>query len=137
MNNQKTSTLLRLILTAAMATPLIAASALPTLKFNASEEKKDVVLTINSVGVSTLFGASDVNGLMGLTSDFKGKPLKVMAVFAEPISKPDRTMLMRAGSGRTGTVECKRVRVGESPEAAIMKTFVMAEGCAMIKFQNT
>lgn len=137
MNNQKTSTLLRLILTAAMATPLIAASAEPTIKFNASEEKKDVVLTLNSVGVAKLLFASDENGLVGFTNDFKGKRLAVMAVFAEPISKPDRTMLMRAGNGRTGTVQCKRVRVGESPEAAIMKTFVMAEGCAMIKFQNT
>ena len=111
--------------------PAVLASALPQLRFNAVEEKSNAALTIDAGMVAAIGGGRELNGIMAETADFKGTKLKAFVIFADSVSAPVRRNLMASQGRIGGSVQCKRIRMGDSPDMPSLKTVVLAEECTV------
>jgi hypothetical protein len=124
------SSVLLCLLIGAVA-PAVLASALPQLRFNASEERTNAVLTIDAGMVAAIGGGRELNGIMAESADFKGKKLKAFVLFADSVSAAVRQDLMASQGRIGGAVQCKRIRMGESPDMPSLKTVVLADECTI------
>ena len=116
---------------AAVALPAMATRALPPFRVNALAEKTNAVIAIDQGALSQFAGSGSPNGILATTRDFKGGPLKAYVIFADSVAED--TILDLAGfQGKiAGTLECKRIRMGTSPDLPQVKTAVLAENCVI------
>ncbi|MES2320145.1 MAG: hypothetical protein V4631_21925 [Pseudomonadota bacterium] len=125
------SSVLVCLLIATLAPAALASSALPQLRFNAVEERTNAPLTIDAGMVAAINGGRELNGLMAETDDFKGKKIKAFIVFADSVTAAVRQDLMASQGRIGGTLQCKRIRMGDSPDMPAMKTLVLADECTI------
>lgn len=116
---------------AAVALPAMATRALPQFRVNALSEKSNAIISIDQGALSAFGGSRDPNGILATTKDFKGSPLKAYVIFADSVAED--TILELAGfQGKiAGTLQCKRIRMGNSPDLPQVKTAVLAEDCVI------
>lgn len=116
---------------ASLAVPALATRALPQFRVNALEEKKDAVLKIDAGALAAIGGGRDINGIQADTSDFKGQKLRAYVIFADSVPTDNIDDLSAFQGKIAGTLQCKRIRMGSSPELPGVKTAVLAENCTI------
>lgn len=104
---------------------------LPDIKVNTKQEKKDAVLNVDRAATAGMSSDETLDGLVGVTSDFPGGEMPAYVVFDNSV--PEERMFGLANfQGRIkGTVQCKRIRVGNSPLFPNVKMGVLAEQCTI------
>lgn len=104
---------------------------LPDIKVNTKQEKKDAVLNVDRAATAGMTSDETLDGLVGVTSDFPGGEMPAYIVFDQSV--PEERMFGLANfQGRIkGTVQCKRIRVGNSPLFPNVKMGVLAEQCTI------
>lgn len=116
---------------AAVAIPAMATRALPQFRVNALAEKTDAVISIDQGALSAFAGSRDPNGILATTKDFKGAALKAYVIFADSVAE-DAIVDLASFQGKiAGTLQCKRIRMGSSPDFPQVKTAVLAENCVI------
>lgn len=126
----------RILLASLMATlalPVLATRAVPDFRVNAVEERKNATLNFTQGGGATLGKSKELNGLMATTSDFKNTPTDAFIVFADSVPQEKIEELMDKHGRLSGSVQCKRIRLGSSPEMPGIKIAVLAQDCTINK----
>lgn len=124
------STLLALILATAAVSAFATAST-EGLRFNAVAERKNLVVNIDKAMVASYATPEKLDGLMGVTRDFQGQQMEAFILFNDAVPE-EKLMAMAEYQGRIkGTVHCKRVRVGTSPDYPHVKIGALGEDCTI------
>lgn len=127
--------LLFCLLIASFAAHAAPGGVLPAFEVHAKVDKKNAQLTFDKGAVGTMSDPDATGGIIGATGDFPGGAVPAYIVF--DASVPDRKLMALASfQGKLqGVVQCRRVRLGDSPLFPHLKVAVLAEGCA-IKSMN-
>lgn len=103
----------------------------PNAQMNVKQEKKDLQVRFERAAVAGVADEEKFDGLVGWTSDFPGGPLQVFIAFDASVPE-DKLIPLANFQGRLrGSVQCKRVRIGNSPQFPDAKLGVLAEQCAI------
>jgi hypothetical protein len=128
----KSSTILKLSLTAAIALQSFAAfGAQANLRVNVVEQKKNATVTIDQGMVSAIGGGNILNGITATTMDFKGQTLPAFILFDKSVTESRLTPLADFQGRIAGTVDCKLVQLGNSPDMPYVKLAVLAQDCTI------
>lgn len=103
----------------------------PVFEVNAKLDKKNLLLHFERGATASLLGAETLDGVLGATSDFPGGPVPAYIVFDASVTEQKLTDMAGFQGRLAGTVQCKRVRLGDSPLYPHLKVAVLAEGCVI------
>jgi len=107
------------------------AGIIPDVDIVTKQEKTDAVLTFERAAVAGVVSEEKADGLVGVTADFAGGKLPVFIAFDASVSEDTLFPLMNFQSRIHGSVQCKRIRVGNSRTHSKGGTAVVAEQCAI------
>jgi len=118
--------------------PLVAfAQSVPDvskLRLNVVAEQKDATLHFTLGSIAAIGGGDDFNGFTGTSSDMGGGTLQTVILLDQNVSD-DRVAILASFQRRLeGTVKCKRIRRGDSPDAP--SVHVLADGCAIVSLNH-
>jgi hypothetical protein len=103
----------------------------PKIRVIAMEEKTNAALNIFEAAAAALYTDNEIDTLWGQTTDFGGKALVVYATFKDEATKKRLWSLINLAGQLTGTVVCKRIRKGTTPDAPQLGVAVLAEDCTI------
>lgn len=112
------------------------AHAAPTRTVHAFEvhatiDKKDATLHFEKGMIAAMINKESPDGIIGVTSDFPGGPVRSHIVFNASVPEEKLMALANFQGHLAGTVQCQRVRLGSSPLYPDLKVAVLAEGCTI------
>lgn len=103
----------------------------PAFEVHATVDKKDALLNFDRGAAAAVFGQEELNGIIGVTSDFPVGTVPSYIVFNTSVSESKLTELVNFQGRLKGTLVCQRVRLGSTPLFPQLKMAVLAEGCAI------
>ena len=103
----------------------------PAFEVNAKVDKKNLLLHFDRGATASLLGKDTLDGIVGVTSDLAGGPVPAYIVFDASVTEQKLTGMSDFQGRLAGAVQCKRVRLGNSPLFPHLKVAVLAEGCTI------
>lgn len=105
--------------------------AVPEFEVHAKIEKKNAVLNFDKGAAAATVTPESMDSIVGVTEDFPGGRVPAYIVFDQSVPE-EKLMALANFQGRlTGTVQCKRIRLGDSPLFPHLKSAVLAEQCVI------
>ncbi|SHH25032.1 hypothetical protein [Massilia sp. CF038] len=102
---------------------------IPNGTMTTKEEKKDMLVRFERAAVASVVSEEKADGLVGYTSEFGGSPKTVFIAFDDSVPEDKLFSLMNFQGKLHGAVQCKRVRLGNSPQFPAAQLGVVAEQC--------
>jgi len=109
---------------------------LPPLEIHATIDKRDALLSFDTGAVAATINPDELDSISATTSDFAGGPLPAVIVLHESVTEARLQELANYQGRLKGTVQCKRVRVSNSPQFPKLKMTVLAEQCTIKTLQH-
>lgn len=101
----------------------------PDFEVHAKVDKKDASVNFDQGAAAALITDEHLNGIIGVTSDFPGGPVPAYIVFDESVPEAQLMKLANFQGRLKGSVQCKRIRLGDSPQFPQIKLAVLGEHC--------
>ncbi|WP_332879454.1 hypothetical protein [Massilia sp. S19_KUP03_FR1] len=101
----------------------------PPFEMNASLDKKNMQFHFTEGAVGGIVNDYELSGIIGMATEFTAQPGGATILFDESVTEERLRDLMNYQGRLEGVVQCKRVRVGTSPEFPQLGVQLMAEGC--------
>ncbi|AMP10615.1 hypothetical protein CAter282_2892 [Collimonas arenae] len=111
--------------------PIFALALQTDLKVNVIEQKKNATVTIDQGMVGAIGGGNIMNGITATTTDFKGQALPAFILFDKSVTEARLAPLASFQGRISGTVDCKLVQLGNSPDIPYVKLAVLAQDCTI------
>jgi hypothetical protein len=105
--------------------------AVPDFEVHAKAEKKDAVLTFDKGAAAATITQEALDSIVGVTSDFPGGQVPAYIVFDESVTEAQLMKLASFQGRLKGSVQCRRIRLGDSPLFPHLKSAVLAEQCVI------
>lgn len=103
----------------------------PEFEVHAKAEKKNALLNFDKGAVAGTLSKEAFDSVVGVTADFAGGQVPAYIVFDASVSE-EKLMGLANFQGRLkGSVQCKRIRLGDSPLFPHLKSAVLAEQCVI------
>ena len=106
------------------------------LRFNPVQEKRDAVMNIAQGMVSAFASEEKADGLTAVTRDFKGQEMPAFVLFNASVPETKLFALAEFQGRIRGSVVCKRVRVGSSPDYPHIKIGALGEDCTVKSIEH-
>lgn len=119
--------LLAISSTAAVASP----RAVPPFEAHAKMEKKNAVLNFKEGAPAALLSEKGFDSIQATTADFPGGRVPAFLIMDESVSEAKLTELAARDGFLEGSVQCKRIRLGSSPQFPLFKSAVLGEQCTI------
>lgn len=103
----------------------------PDFEVHAKVEKKDAMLNFDKGAAAATITKEHLDSIAGVTSDFPGGPVPAYIVFDESVTEEQLMKLANFQGRLKGSVQCKRIRLGDSPLFPHLKSAVLAEQCVI------
>ncbi|WP_378997699.1 hypothetical protein [Paraherbaspirillum soli] len=114
-----------------VAESAIAASEQIPQHANVMEQKKNALLRIEQGAIATIGAGRNLNGIAGTTNDFRGQPLPAFIIFDTSVPESRLTALTNFQGRLAGTMDCKLIQLGNSPDVPSVKLAVLAQNCTI------
>jgi len=106
------------------------------LRVDALMEKRDAVMHIDHALLSAFVDDHTFDGLMGRTRDFRGQEMPAFVIFDKSVPETKLMALSNFHGKIQGSVECKRIRVGSSPDRPDIKIAALGEECKVVAIDH-
>jgi hypothetical protein len=103
----------------------------PDFEVHAKAEKKDASLNFDKGAAAATITKEHLDSIAGVTSDFPGGQVPAYIVFDESVTEEKLMQLANFQGRLKGSVQCKRIRLGDSPLFPHLKAAVLAEQCVI------
>jgi hypothetical protein len=103
----------------------------PDFEVHAKAEKKNALLNFDKGAAAATVTKEQLDSIAGTTSDFPGGPVPAYIVFDESVTEEKLMQLANFQGRLKGSVQCKRIRLGDSPLFPHLKSAVLAEQCVI------
>jgi hypothetical protein len=103
----------------------------PSFEMHAKMEKKNAVLDFKEGAVAALLSEKGFDSIQATTADFPGGRVPAFLVMADTVSEEKLRALAVRDGFLEGSVHCKRIRLGSSPQFPLFKSAVLGEQCTI------
>ncbi len=97
-------------------------------------EQKDATLHFVQGSIAAVGGGDDFNGFTGTSTDMGGGSLGTVIMLDKNVPDQKAAILASFQGRLEGTVQCKRIRRGDSPYAP--NVHVLADGCSIVSLNH-